>query len=314
MAVIAAFALAVLPRVARASNLSCGDSLGAGQYVLEQDLTCPSGQNGNGFGLQLLSGAVLDMGGHTITMTISGSGTGLLINATGAVVHHGSLTAGFYGVLVDGGSDNRLYNLTVDANNIGLEVKGSIDNEVTDSEMSGNFIVGVVINGGKGNHFRKLNVSDNNGIGPAPGFTLVNATNNVITESRIDHNLCMDVYLNNSSQNTVCFNSIQDSFSIFSGPAIDVLVYGTSSENLICGNQLNATAPDASDGINIGCEGTCGCGFQQPTTGATRNLVLGNSADNEKRYGIAQATGNDQNVYFLNTATGNGVANYSIQP
>jgi hypothetical protein len=50
-----------------------------------------------------------------------------------------------------------------------------------------------------------------------------------------------------------------------------------------------------------------------PTTGATGNIVAGNTADDESRYGIAQATGNDGNVYLLNSAKGNGVANYSIQ-
>jgi len=74
-----------------------------------------------------------------------------------------------------------------------------------------------------------------------------------------------------------------------------------------------------SDGINVGCKDVCHCGlggmgFSTPSTGATANIVFGNTADNEARYGIAQATGNPGNVYLLNQATGNGVANFAIDP
>ena len=110
-------------------------------------------------------------------------------------------------------------------------------------------------------------------------------------------------------------DSVQDTRELFPpGPAVNILLLGASTRNLICQNQLSATMPAADDGLNIGCKGTCSCGFQSPTTGATDNLVLGNTADNESRYGFAQATGNSGTVYANDEATGNGVANFAIDP
>jgi len=89
--------------------------------------------------------------------------------------------------------------------------------------------------------------------------------------------------------------------------ALSAAVPGT-----VCRNEVSATGAGTADGINIGCKGDCG--FQSPTTGANDNLVVDDTASFNDRYGIAQATGNTGNAYIRNEATGNGVANFAIDP
>ncbi len=105
------------------------------------------------------------------------------------------------------------------------------------------------------------------------------------------------------------------------GPSEDILLRDASTSNLVCRNQVSASVQPAvtSDGINIGCKDGCHCGlggpgFSTPSTGATGNVVPGNTANDELRDGFAQATGNPGNLYLLDQATGNGVANFAIDP
>ncbi len=81
---------------------------------------------------------------------------------------------------------------------------------------------------------------------------------------------------------------------------------------MIFHNQLSATAPGTADGLNIGCKDRCG--FQSETVGASGNLVVGNTSDSNDRYGFAQAAGNPNNLFLHNHATGNGVADFNLDP
>jgi parallel beta-helix repeat protein len=310
MAALSAFAAS---SNARASNLNCGDTLASGSFLLETDLTCPSGS----VGLYITGAANLDMGGHTITMAIAGTGRGLVVTGVGAKVQNGAVTGCDRGIDVSGGGSNRFSDLQVNGNNIGMVIQGSTQNRVLDSQFNDNAVVGIFVGSSDHNHFQSLEILRTSGIGPAAGIRLVSADQNSITRSTVSQSLCTNISMEDSSKNTVCFNTVQDSNSFFTnGPAVNVLLFGASSGNLICNNELSATSPssDTEDGLNVGCKGNCVCGFQTPTTGASDNVIVGNTANGEHRYGFAQATGNPGNHYVNDNASGNGVADFAIDP
>jgi parallel beta-helix repeat protein len=247
-------------------------------------------------------------------MTIGGSGTDLVLTGTGNRVHGGTLTHADIALSATGGGHHRLEHLQVTGNNLGISLTQSEDNEVSHSRIDGNAVIGVFLWSSHHNRLHDLEVDDTSGIGPAEGIRLLDSNENVVTRNTLEHNLCTGIELDGSSRNSVCFNTVQDSYSTFpNAPAENLLLLNASTENLICGNQTSATAPGTDDGINLGCKGNCNC-FHGPTTGASDNLVIGNTADHEDRYGMAQATGNDGNVYLGDEASGNGVANFAIDP
>ena len=321
-AALAGLALAAIPAFAAASVINCGDTLTAGSWLLETDLVCPS-NSGSGVGLTLTSGAVLDLGGHSIGMDVGGSGTAIAITGTGATVQNGAVTSADTAVHLSGGGGHHLRNLQVaKLLNTGIALSGSNGNEITGCQVNGVAVHGIFLDGSHWNRLEKLVVDDTSGIGPAAGIVLFGSNGNVITGSEVLRSQCTGIWLRvGSSRNVVCFNAVQDTAVFLGGPAVDILITDASSGNLVCKNQVTATATPAvtSDGINVGCKGGCNCGlggagFSLPTTGASQNIVLGNTADGELRYGIAQSTGNPGNVYPLNQATGNGTANFAIDP
>ncbi len=318
-AAAAALALAASPPAA-ASTIQCGDTLTAGSWLLETDLVCDSA-SGSGVGLILSSGADLDLGGHSVGMTIGGSGTAIEIAGTGASLHDGSVTSADTAVLVTGGGGSHLRNLQIADVNVGIWVKSSDGNDVSSSTVSAAAEDGVIVESSNRNRLDQLAVDDTSGIGPAAGIALLSANENAVTRSQVLRSQCTGVFVRDSGRNVICFNTVQDSSMFLGGPSADILLRDASTTNLVCKNQVSATQDPAvtSDGINIGCKDGCTCGlggpgFSTPSTGATGNLVLGNTADGELRYGFAQATGNPGNLLVADQASGNGVANFAIDP
>jgi parallel beta-helix repeat protein len=315
----AALAVSLL-LAAPAAAIQCGDTLGAGSWVLQTDLVCDSA-SGFGVGLTLADGADLNLNGHSVGMTIGGSGTAVEIVGTGASLPDGSLGTADTAVVITGGG-NHLRNLTV-ANlvNVGIWLKSSDGNEITSTQVSAAAVDGIILQASNRNRLDQLTVDDTSGIGPASGIALLASNENAITRSQVLRSQCTGVFVRDSSRNVICFNNVQDSFRFLNGPSADILLRDASTSNLVCRNQVSATVNPAvtSDGINIGCKDGCHCGlggpgFSTPSTGATGNLVIGNTANGELRYGFAQATGNPGNLYVLDQASGNGVANFAIDP
>ncbi|GEJ58461.1 NosD domain-containing protein [Anaeromyxobacter diazotrophicus] len=320
-AALAAFASA-LPARGAASSIQCGDTLSAGAWLLETDLVCPS-NSGSGVGITLQSGAALDLGGHSVAMSIAGSGVSIELTGTGASLAHGTAKNAERAILLSGGGGHHLSDLRATGSNIGIYLDHSDGNAIATTDVSGNAVFGVSSDTSNGNHYDQLVADDTNGIGPAAGILLFASNDNTLTRSEVLRSQCTGIRLVDASRNTIAFNSVQDSFiSIFKDkPSVDILVMGASTHNLILKNEVSATAtpPVTSDGINIGCKDGCNCGLggpgiSEPTTGATHNVVVGNTADGELRYGIAQATGNPKNVYAADEASGNGTANFAIDP
>ncbi len=318
-AVVTALACAAaVVQPAAASTINCGDTLGAGTWLLETDLVCPS-NSGSGVGLTLASGATLDLGGHSVGMSIAGSGTSIQITGTAATLENGTVKDAAMAILLSGGGSHDLHDLRVTHSNIGLFLDHSDGNDVSRSDLSGNAVYAVSSDTSHRNRYDELVANETSGIGPAAGILLFASDDNVITRSDILRNQCTGIFLVDSSRNAVTFNVVQDTRVFLGGPSVDILLVGASTENLILRNQVSATAtpPVTSDGINVGCKEGCVCGIgpnSTPSAGATHNRVIGNTANGELRFGIAQAPGNPDNVYAANKASGNGVADFAIDP
>lgn len=318
-ALAVAMALA-LAGPAGASTIHCGDTLGAGSWLLEADLTCPS-NSGSGVAITLASGAALDLGGHTVAMSVGGSGTDVQLTGTGASLQNGTVRSADVAVAVSGGG-HRLSHLTLgDLVNTGVAFASSDGNVLSDSQLSGAAVHGVLLSQSSKNRLEHLVVDDTSGIGPAAGIFLTSSDDNSITRCEVLRSQCTGIFVRDSSRNRICFNAVQDSYSFLNGPSVDILLRDASTQNLVCQNQVSATKSPAAtyDGINVGCKDGCHCGlggpgFSTPSTGADQNVVVGNTADGESRYGIAQATGNLDNHYPADEATGNGVADFAIDP
>ncbi len=317
MGALVVCSVAIAPPAA-ASTIACGDTLGAGAWLLETDLVCPS-NSGSGVGVTITAGASLDLGGHSVSMSIPGSGTSVLLTGAGATLENGTVKNAEKAILLSGGGGHHLRGLQVTGSNIGLYLDHSDGNVVEQSDLSGNAVYAISSDTSNRNRFDRLVANETSGIGPAAGILLFASNENAITRSQVLRSQCTGIWLVDASRNAVSFNSIQDSSVFLNGPAVDILLVGASSENRILLNQVSATATPAvtSDGINVGCKGGCVCGlgpYASPSTGATHNVVVGNVANGELRYGIAQAPGNPGNVYAADRASGNGVADFAIDP
>jgi parallel beta-helix repeat protein len=310
VAALAVVSLSV-PSAARAT--SCGDTLGSGHHVLGADLTCDA-SSGSGVGLELTTGAHLDMDGHSITFVTGGTGTGLRIVGTNVHVTRGIVHGASVGIRIEGGGNHHLRSMTVFQNNFGLVVTGSSGNDVADSDFSANFDVGVSLDGSSANHFQKVVVDDTFGTALQGGFALRNSDDNVIAACEVSRNACTGIELRDSSRNSLRNNVVDDTRCPFATePAVGIALLGDSDDNVLAGNETSSTTgTPAWDGINVGCKG--GCSFQGPTTGANGNEIEANTADHNARYGVAQASGNVGNTYLRNDASGNGVADVAIDP
>jgi parallel beta-helix repeat protein len=306
---------------AEADHVGCGDTLGSGKHVLDSDVICHTEGCATCVPviITLTSDARLDLNGFTLQGLPGGAGTCLLLEGTGAEAVNGKVMGCDFGVLINGGGEHRLRHLTVTENNWGVQLTTSNGNLVSDSDLSGNFGFGVKLQDSHQNRFQRTVVNDTSGTALIGGYFLLASHENMISSSVISRNTCFGILLLDSSRNTIVHNTVTDSSCLFDGnPAVNIALSGDSDDNVIFKNNAsgadNATdvGPDG-DGINIGCKD--GCGLQDlATTGANGNLVMHNRANQNTRYGIAQSSGNTGNIYFGNTATGNGVANFAIDP
>jgi parallel beta-helix repeat protein len=297
---------------ARASTLSCGDSLPAGLHAMDSDLVCSSATSA--FGLELTSGAELRMRGHSITFDVGGAGEGIRMTGTGAQVSGGRIFGTGTGIRVQGGG-HRVTGMAIDHNNFGILLDGSDGNALSLSAISGNFAAGVEVRNSSHNFLAGLTVNDQAGTSFVGGIELFASSDNVIVLSQVSRNACNGITVFNSSRNTIRYNAVDDNRCPASQPAANIAVFGASVANVIRNNSLSSSAPGmAADGINVGCKD--GCAFQGQTTGADNNIVSDNVAQNNDRYGIARATGNayTPGVYEQNIATGNRAADFALDP
>jgi parallel beta-helix repeat protein len=300
---------------ARAAHLACGDVLGPGVHVMDADLLCSSASTE--FGLELASGARLDMQGHEIAFDVGGTGTGVLVTGTGAQLSRGRIRSTNTGIRLEGGGGHRISGMSVQESNTGLWLEGASDNVVFLSDVSNNFNTGVLLRSSDRNHFVALKVNDQSGTAMIGGFRIESSDENAIVFSEVSRNACIGIHLADSSRSTVQYNVVNDNDCPFQANAgVGIALTGDSDRNAIRNNSASRNGADFAgalgDGINVGCRD--GCGFESPSTGADDNVVTDNVARDNRRYGIAEEPGNLRNVYRRNVATGNAGGDFAIGP
>jgi parallel beta-helix repeat protein len=277
--------------------------------------------------------------------------SGIHVNGAGHVVDCGG-AAGSAGVRIDNQADVHLHRLEVrncevglsiagggghhlnelfvhgsvflDAvagSGIGIHMVGTSGNHIVGSQSVSNDLCGIVLEVSHHNRFGGMVVTENNlrfiggvHVPACSGFALAASDDNVITSSDVSRNGSAGIILFDATGNTLLDNIVNDT-NVSGFPSINILIEGDSDRNVIRGNSASSTVPGtALDGINIGCKagGPVVCGAE--TTGADGNLIQSNTANDNARFGIAQAAGNTGNLYKNNAAAGNGLADLAIDP
>jgi parallel beta-helix repeat protein len=304
-AVAAVLALAGAPTEARAAHLSCGDVLGAGRHVMDSDLVCSAPD----FGLELGSGAELDMQGREISF-VGGGGTGIRIAGTHARLSRGTIRRANVAIVVDGGGEHRITGMTITDNNDGILFDASSDNAVLLSSITANRNAGIELRDSHRNRFVALKVTDHAGTAMIGGFRLEGSHDNTIAFSDVSRNVCVGIHLVDSSRTTIHYNVVDGTRCNHpAGTGVGIALGGSSTANSI---RYNSATRATHDGINVGCRD--GCGFSTPSVGADDNVVTDNLAARNGRYGIAEEPGNLRNVYARNLAFGNGARDVALGP
>jgi parallel beta-helix repeat protein len=302
-------------------DISCGSTLGPGNHVLHGNLMCNPGSGAAV--LTLTTGAQLNLNGRTVSCTNGADGIGITITGTGVRLKNGRVRGCGTGILLSGGGGHRLSNLQVTDNVFGgaggdgdgISVQGSVDNQFQNITSSENHSFGFRLTFSHRNTFKKTTVKDNVGPPHCGGYLLFGSNDNVIDDSHIARNGDVGIQVHSSDRNTIEDNKILDS-NFMGRPTANILLLEDADENLIQRNNVSSTRFGiALDGINIGCKGGGATRIGCPeTTGADNNIVRCNKANDNARFGFAQAPGNVGNVFIRNTARGNGLADFAIDP
>jgi hypothetical protein len=141
-----------------------------------------------GAGIHVLAsgnGAFIDGGKNEFTAKLTGFGTGILIDASDVAIADVSLVSNAqFGLKVDGGSRNSLYNSAVG---------------IAKTTPGPNGIAGVLISGGSGNLIVDSSVVNNTKY----GIEISGGSNNVVHDSGGDSNGIYGIWINGSNGNRV---------------------------------------------------------------------------------------------------------------
>jgi parallel beta-helix repeat protein len=250
-----------------------GPLVADGSMTLTADVRVPPG----GIGIEVTASQVrIDLNGHEIYG--GGTGTGIsLVGQRDVVVTHGRLRGCAQGLLLSGGSKNRLADLVVQGQGgDGIEIVNSEGNTVMGCTVLDNGRMGLLLQGGSGNQVTNNHFQGNRGAGDCGGVTLEYSSHNVVSNNTLEDNGAWGMRL------------LQE-----------------STQNLITGNMITETGmPLPPDQLQPG----------QPTVawqpglvlnaGATGNDVRGNTLS-ENGFGLFLWNGAVDNRFTGNKATGN---------
>jgi parallel beta-helix repeat protein len=290
-------------QAAAASRVACGATLGAGNHELAANLVCNPGRGAAV--LTLTTNAHLNMKGKTVSCNNGADGIGIKVTGTGVHITNGHVHRCGTGLLLEGGGNHHLSKLHVDGNLFsgaggdgdGIVLRQSHNNHIKASTSSHNQSFGVNLVFSHRNTFEAMVVTDNVGPSHSGGYLLFGANGNVITASNISRNGDVGIQIHSSDGNTVSRNTVNDS-NFFGQPTTNILLLEDADSNVISHNKVSSTvAGTALDGINVGCKGRDCTSLGTPETGgADKNRIESNTANNNARFGIAQAPGNVGNV------------------
>ena len=283
--------------------VTCGQEI-TEDTTLDRDLTCRTGPAL----VVTTDGVTLDLGGHTIFGDRNGANNGpgiVLREVTGVTVRNGTVQYFGAGIVVRGGGQNVVENLTVQ------------DNTGT---TEGDFGDGIVVDGSSENRVENNTVQRN---GPFSGISLLNESQrneirgNVVADNNMGHlgnpqagrqDMGIRMEGPGASDNTVEGNTVTGSgadgivvLPTCQDPQSDPPCVGAPANegNRIAGNTCNANGTSGTgDGIRL---------FSMPAPVApTRTTIADNVANDNMTNGISVDARSTSNTVIGNRANGNG--------
>ena len=277
---------------------ACGANLNVegGHYVFTQDIgPCA----GNGVNITA-NNVTLNLNGFTIT----GSGVSIGINVTGSSAHISGGTVSTFerGILINGGSQNHVHDMTVTrnrgggiellmsdnnhihdntvtSNNFGIDLNSSDHNHLDGNRIASHFFSGVQLHD---SHYNRFSSNESQNTISGAGFELIESDNNVFTSNNASSNDGSGFWVRRSANNSIQDNAANSNF--FAG-----IELSASNENTVKGNSANR---NRLTGIFLGS--------------ADNNTIKNNTAiGNFFEDGIALANSSG-NVVKSNTALDNG--------
>jgi parallel beta-helix repeat protein len=283
--VLAGAASGVVPAV-RAASIPCGTLITKSTKLTSDIGPCTAG------GLVIGGHDItLDLNGHRVFGTsVTGDGIGIeLVEASGAVLTHGTVSNFDAGIVIVRGGGNRIEQVKAVANigqdgatafGDGILIDTSSANVVTRNEIRSNGPfsgISVIGTGSDGNKITK-NVVQNNDV----------ATNGT-EQNDVGIRLEAGTAETTVKSNLVSFNGL-DGVAIFQNSVRNVLV-----DNTVKGNGFHDKAHRKGDGIRV---------FGGP--GPDDNTLRSNVASDNAGHGIVLSVGATANLLQRNKATGNG--------
>jgi len=264
-----------------ASTISCGSTLGAGDWELDSNLVCA----GVDPVIIVTSGARLNLKGNSVDC--GGAGVGIFVlGATDVHINNGHVHHCDVGIWLVRGGFHQLNALHVDSNHhAGIFLQLSSDNHLSGSEVSSNAEFGILIEDSSRNQLNTMIIKSNGFVGvnlvsfgPPP-----RSDDNEISSSDVSSNFFIGVLIEGGQHNTVRSNTVSDNnLADTAGGGIFAFGFGST----IQGNVVNRNGITHGGGIEAG----------QATT-IQDNVANGNA------FGIT--VGSEFNLIQSNTALGN---------
>jgi parallel beta-helix repeat protein len=183
-----------------------GPLVADGNMTLTADVRVPPG----GIGIEVTASQVqIDLNGHEIFG--DGTGTGIsLVGQADVVVSHGRVRGCAQGLLLNGGSRNRLADLVVQGQGgDGIEIVNGVENAVTGCTVLDNGRMGLLLQGGSSNQVTNNRFQRNRSSGDCGGVTLEYSSNNVVSNNTLEENGAWGMrLLQESAKNLISGNTI----------------------------------------------------------------------------------------------------------
>jgi len=158
---------------------------------LNVDLVCAASDRGvpaTVLTLDARAGPIhLDLNGHSITCTSRFLDTGITVLGSGVHLRGGTVEECFNGIILQGGGKHHLSGLIIRFNNIvGLGLRDSQDNHISNSEISSTLNRGIGLTNSHHNQFKDLLITTNSKFG---GISLVGSDNALISSTVLNNGL-----------------------------------------------------------------------------------------------------------------------------
>jgi parallel beta-helix repeat protein len=295
-ALVAATVLVVSGGQAFANHVQCGDVITQDTRLDRDLIDCP----GNGIAIGAAN-IRLDLAGHTVDGSRSGTGVDNTGGHDGVTIENGSIKDFGSGVFLDGAAGNRLRGLLLSNGSAGIVLANSVESRVEKNSTSDYGSWGLVLFASDRNRV-EMNSFTNSSFRGAYGLQLLDSDGNAIEKNVASHSFfaAIDVFAG-SDDNTVDKNTGSDSFfglsiqdadrNVLTKNVVSLATDGIFSDNRSEGTLISANDAfqNSDDGIDV----------EDAATTLTRNTANDNGdLGIEAVLGVTDGGGN--------RATGNG--------